>query len=148
LKNIPDVVGRINLDKKQATLTKKTESQTNRRKRKRTDFHSTSTLVVWGAGGFNPLSKPQHPTNACDTSYLDICPPIVMGTEYNTSKLSCCCHAEMTKLVKKDYKKRATVFLGDARPLGDAPLQVQGLSAGILRRNCNLFCRLLTGRYD
>jgi hypothetical protein len=41
--------------------------------------------------------------------------PIVMGTKYNTSKLSCCYHVETTK----NYKKRATVIRCDAQQKSD-----------------------------
>jgi hypothetical protein len=76
----------------------------------------TSTLVVWGAGGFSPSSKGHaSASNKRLRHLLSRYMPIVMGTEYNTTKLSCCCHAEMTKLAKKDYKKRATVLRCDAQ---------------------------------
>jgi hypothetical protein len=70
----------------------------------------TDTVVVWGNGGFGPTSKghdsaPNKRLRKLLSRYL----PIVTGTEYNTSKLSCCCHVESVKLKTKTYKKRGTV---------------------------------------
>jgi hypothetical protein len=70
----------------------------------------TDTIVVWGNGGFGPTSKghdsaPNKRLRKLLSRYL----PIVTGTEYNTSKLSCCCHVESVKLKTKTYKKRGTV---------------------------------------
>jgi hypothetical protein len=76
----------------------------------------TSTLVVWGDGGFSSSAKGHPPaSNKRLRHLLSRHMPIVMGTEYCTIKLSCCCHAEMTQLVKKNYKKRATVLRCDAQ---------------------------------
>jgi hypothetical protein len=71
----------------------------------------TNTLVVWGNGGFGPASKghdaaPNKRLRHLLSRYM----PIVMGTEYNTSKLSCCCHIQAEKLSTKGYSGRGTVL--------------------------------------
>jgi hypothetical protein len=71
----------------------------------------TNTLVVWGNGGFGPTSKGHDSApNKRLRKLLSRFVPIVMNTEYNTSKMSCCCHVESTKLRPEGYKKRGTVL--------------------------------------
>jgi hypothetical protein len=79
-----------------------------------------NTLVVWGNGGFGPTSKGHDSaSNKRFQRLLSRYMPIVLGTEYNTSKLSCCCHVEAKKLTTKNYKKRATVLRCDAQQKSD-----------------------------
>jgi hypothetical protein len=62
-----------------------------------------TTLVVWGDGCEDDA------TNKMLRKLLSRHMPIVIGTEYNTSKLSNCCHVETTKLVSNGYTGRGTV---------------------------------------
>jgi hypothetical protein len=74
-----------------------------------------NTLVVWGNGNFGLTSKGHDSaSNKRFQRLLSRYMPIVLGTEYNTSKLSCCCHVEAKKLTTKNYKKRGTVLRCDA----------------------------------
>jgi hypothetical protein len=78
-----------------------------------------NTLVAWGNGGFGPTSKGHDSApNKKLRKLLSQFMPIVMNTEYKTSKLSCCCHVEVTKLVTESYNKRATVLRCDAQECG------------------------------
>jgi hypothetical protein len=75
----------------------------------------TDTLVVWGNGGFAATSKGHDSApNKKLRKQLSHFMPIVTGTEYNTSKLTCCCHVKATKLMTKDYEGRETVLRCDA----------------------------------
>jgi hypothetical protein len=79
-----------------------------------------NTLVVWGNGSFGPTSKGHDSaSNKRFRRLLSRYMPIVMGTEYNTSKLSCCCHVEAKKLTTKNYKKRVTVLRCDGQQESD-----------------------------
>jgi hypothetical protein len=71
----------------------------------------TNTIVVWGNGGFGPTSKGHDAApNKGLRHQLSRFMPIVLGTEYNTSKLTCYCHVEATKMKTEKYKRRATVL--------------------------------------
>jgi hypothetical protein len=71
---------------------------------------SKNTICAWGNGGFAPTSKGHAPaSNKRLRLLLSRYMPIVMNSEYNTTKLSCCCHVEGTSLTRKGYKKRWTV---------------------------------------
>jgi hypothetical protein len=70
----------------------------------------TNTLVVWENGGFGPTSKGHDSAPNKRLRYLlSRYMPIVMGTEYKTSKLSCCCHIQAEKMSTKGYSGRGTV---------------------------------------
>jgi hypothetical protein len=72
---------------------------------------ASNTLVVWGNGGFGPTSKGHDSaSNKKLRCQLSRFLPIVMNTEYNTSKLSCCCHVESAKMATESYRKRGTVI--------------------------------------
>jgi hypothetical protein len=81
---------------------------------------SNNTICAWGNGGFASTSKghdsaPNKRLRLLLSRYM----PIVMNTEYNTTKLSCCCHVEGTKLTTKDYKRRWTVKRCDGQHESD-----------------------------
>ena len=70
----------------------------------------TDTVVVWGNGGFGPTSKghasaPNQKLQKALSRFV----PLVLGSEYRSSKTSCCCHCQATGLKKVGYRRRATV---------------------------------------
>ncbi len=71
----------------------------------------TNTLVVWGNGSFGATSKGHDSApNKTLRHLLSRFVPIVMNSEYNTSKLSCCHHTVAVKLSTEGYSRRGTVL--------------------------------------
>jgi hypothetical protein len=71
----------------------------------------TNTLVVWGNSGFGATSKGHDSApNKKLRHLLSRFVPIVLNSEYNTSKMSCCHHSTTAKLSTNGYKGRGTVL--------------------------------------
>lgn len=106
---------------------------------------STDTLIVWGNGGFGPTSRghaaaPNKKLQKAISSHI----PLVVGSEYRSSKTSCCHHCDVTE-VKWGQKTRCTIVkclactrllgrdVNAANVIADIFLSVQGSdSADIL----------------
>jgi hypothetical protein len=70
----------------------------------------TNTLVVWGNGGFGPTSKghasaPNQKLQKAIAQRL----PLVVGSEYRSSKTSACCHCAVKEIKGKLQQQRATL---------------------------------------
>ena len=71
----------------------------------------TNTIVAWGNGSFGSTSNGHDSApNKTLRHMLSRFIPIVMNTEYNTSKLSCCHHMKATKLSTSGYTRRGAVL--------------------------------------
>jgi hypothetical protein len=70
----------------------------------------TETLVVWGNGGFGPTSRGHDSApNKKMQKALSLHMPLVIGSEYLSSKTSCCHHCDVKKLKIKGQKTRNSV---------------------------------------
>ena len=69
------------------------------------------TIIVWGAGSFGPTSRghASAPNKRLQT-LLARRFPIVLCSEYGTSKHSCCCHEHTAGLRTPGYMRRSTVL--------------------------------------
>jgi hypothetical protein len=69
------------------------------------------TIIVWGAGSFGPTSRghASAPNKRLQT-LLARRFPVILCSEYGTSKHSCCCHEHVVGLRTPDYKRRSTVL--------------------------------------
>ena len=70
----------------------------------------SETLIVWGGGGFGPTSK-AHDSAPNKKLQMALAReiPLIVSTEYRSSKTSCCHHCPVTELKSKGQRTRSVV---------------------------------------
>jgi hypothetical protein len=69
-----------------------------------------NTLIVWGNGGFGPTSHghASAPNKKLQNKLAQRC-PLVVGSEYRSTKTSCCHHCPVTEVTWEHNDRRRTI---------------------------------------